>query len=270
MALKREDKRVFESEKEKGRKGGRREGEKWGIGGFFASRGAWALNKTRKCWSFLHHLGLSPQPRAGLGLPASEGKCHPSAQSGTECCWRCPLWPPDKNVRSQVLSYPKSIWCVVRIENKRGRPPLLPRPPSLSGSDLLSWALGVRPRLVPRRVLRKGASKHPARSKASGASAPSARPAGAEWISHSPWQTALNAAGGEPPAWPLAGAVVVSCSGQSSKVMNGAMILPKEGRGSARQGRQLTLLTPWVTEELGGDTKDGGFLCNVLLSQSLV
>lgn len=77
MALKREDKRVFESEKEKGRKGGRREGEKWGIGGFFASRGAWALNKTRKCWSFLHHLGLSPQPRAGPRAPSLWGEVSP-------------------------------------------------------------------------------------------------------------------------------------------------------------------------------------------------
>lgn len=55
-------------------------------------------------------------------LPASERKCQHLAKSGPGRFWYCPLWPPDKNVRLQIPSYPESIWCVLRIKSKSAYP----------------------------------------------------------------------------------------------------------------------------------------------------
>lgn len=65
----------------------------------------------------------SPKRRdRALGLPASERKRHPLPKSGTGRFRCCPLWPLDKNVHLQIPSYPKSIWCVLRIRNKCAYP----------------------------------------------------------------------------------------------------------------------------------------------------
>lgn len=162
-----------ERERKIGREVGGRDMKNWMV---LSSQGAWELwTKLGSAGTFCPTSASPGSREEALQLPASEGKRHPSAQPGTERFWHCPLWPPDKNVRSQILSYPKSIWRVLRIKNKCGR---LPSTCAHSLSQALTCFhghSGWSPDLSQR-------GRHQAQRRESGTSAP--HPAGeAEWIS---------------------------------------------------------------------------------------
>lgn len=199
------------------------------------------MDKTRKYWSFLH-ICLCLEQSTGPQLIASKGKRQPSAGSGTERSWHCPLWPLDKNVHLQIPRYPKPICCVLRIKNKGGRLPVL-CPPNLSSSALLSRALEVKPRLVP------------AMHTVSGTSAPSLRPE-AGWIS---LQSLANSGGdgtGSHRAFSL----------EVNHTLFGWLLIRERARqelqddfteGRLVKGKQLMLVTHWAAEGLGLDKRMG-------------
>lgn len=66
MALEREDECFFEGEK--GKVVGGKEAKNWRV--LCQPRCLRAMNKARKCWSFLYHLCLSLGRRAGPQAPS--------------------------------------------------------------------------------------------------------------------------------------------------------------------------------------------------------
>lgn len=142
-----------------------------------------AMNKTRDAGAFWATACLSREQRAGLGLSASEGSItlrYNLARSSSGAV-HLGLQTRMFAYRSQVILSPSGVFWGSKIN--LGASPLL-TPPSLSGFDLLSQALEVKPRLVPGRVLREGDMEYTA----SGSAAPPPCPERQSESAGSPWQ----------------------------------------------------------------------------------
>lgn len=141
MALERENECFFEREKKR-----ERGGKDWMV--LCQPRCLWAVNKTRKCWSFLHiclSLGQSTGPQAPSPQGGSASLRHNLAQSSFGAVLFGLLTRMFAYTSQVILSPSVVFWG---SKTNVGDLPVL-HSPDLSGSDLLSQALGVKPRLVP-------------------------------------------------------------------------------------------------------------------------
>lgn len=98
---------------------GGKEGE--GLDGTLLAKVPKSHGQDKKCRSFLH-IYLSLEQRSGPEVPSLREEVSSLGKICPARFWYCPLWPPVKNVRLQISSYPESIWCVPRIKSKSAYP----------------------------------------------------------------------------------------------------------------------------------------------------